>query len=262
MHYTIRDLRDTLGAYVGNPESPTIIWNKLLSKCREMPRRRMTHRKRGGAAYALTGAPLDYAMTPGSAFTTDPSVGVYARFPIDPTVNPQVVSDLDVFFNSGLSQGCGTENSSLTVPADMGSNQVGGGRRRYGLRGGVADVGNSLVNAISGMGSSAINHPYLASAYPNTAQSLTNSWQGKMDAVPTSSDPTDHTWKLATDASLKAFDASNLARAIPPTTAILSSTAPPPAGGARKSRRHKRMSKRRHTKSRKSPKTHRRTQRN
>jgi hypothetical protein len=253
MNYTIRDLRDMLQAYVGNTDS-NMIWNKILDNCREMPRRRMTHRKRGGAAYALTGAPLDYMMTPGSAFTTDPSVGVYSRFPIDPTVNPQVVSDLDVFFNSSLSQGCGTENSTLTVPADMGSNQVGG-RRRFSMRGGVADLSeNTIVKAIVGMGDSAVNHPYLASAYPNVAQSLTNSWQGKVDSIPTSSDPTDHTWKYATDASLKAANVANLASSLGQANTLLTPTGPnlgpstpnlgpSMAGGARKSRRKHRRSK-------------------
>ncbi len=222
---------------------------------RKMPhRRRTTQRKRGGAAYTLVGAPLDYVMTPGSTYTTDPSVGVYSRFPIDPTVNPQVVSDLDVFFNSGLSQGCGTENSTLTVPADMGSNQI------VSMQGGAAiDTGNPFLNSISGMGESATNHPYLASAYPNTAQSLTHSWQGKLDSVPTSSDPTDHTWKLATDASLKAYDVGNLARSLGTATALLSPSVAV-TGGARRTK-SKRTMKRKSPKSRKSRKARRTRQR-
>jgi hypothetical protein len=171
-----------------------------------MPKRRMS-RKRGGASYELTGAPLDYALTPGAtAFTTNPAVAVYDRFPIDPTVNPQVASDLDVFFGSALSRGCGIENSSLQVPANMGSNQVGGKRRKTrNYRGGnnssITTPGffDNFKNNLGNIGSSALNHPYMSTARPTIPHSLAHQWQGRVDSIPSSPDPTDHTWNYATE---------------------------------------------------------------
>jgi hypothetical protein len=215
---TVSELHHAISQHsVGNYENrwdPTVteaIWNKLLHD-RRMPKRRMTRRmsrKRGGASYELTGAPLDYTLTPGSAFTTNPAVAVYDRFPIDPTVNPQVVSDLDVFFGSALSRGCGIENSSLQVPADMGSNQVGGKRRRtkrsLRYRGGsnssIATPGffDKFQSNMGNLGDSALHHPYMSTARPTLPHSLTHQWQGRVDSIPTSADPTNHTWKYATE---------------------------------------------------------------
>ena len=71
------------------------------------------------------GAPLDYVMRPGL-----PGVATYATFPTEVGADPQSVRNLDVYYNSGMGRGCGTENTTAHVPATMGSNKVGGSRRR------------------------------------------------------------------------------------------------------------------------------------
>lgn len=100
---------------------------------------RKAHRKsqrkslrRQGGSYALTGAPLSYGMVPGT--TAD----VYGYFPTDISTDPQSIQNLDQFYGSALTRGCGLENSTRQVPASMGSNLVGGKRRktRKALKGG------------------------------------------------------------------------------------------------------------------------------
>jgi hypothetical protein len=271
---TITDLRHAIQHHVAhtkggvgkrwNPNIVTNIWNKLLHD-RRMPKRSMTKKRsslRGGAAYELAGAPLDYAMTPGSAFTTNPAVAVYDRFPIDPTVNPQVVSDLDVFFGSALTRGCGVENSSLQVPADMGSNQVGGKRRKTHhrkYRGGNASsmaepkfldtIGNGMGDLATTIGF----HPYMNSSIPSTPHSLTSQWQGKMDTIPASSDPTDHTWTYATDLKPDSVSINQFATALGPTSSLFQKQ----VGAGRKASRKGRKASRKSRKGRKSRKSNR-----
>lgn len=90
---------------------------------------RMTKKQRGGSAAALAGAPLDYVTRQGV-------YGVYGNF-------PQYVSSGLTFYNQinqdSLTAGCGIENITPKIPADMGSNAVqkgGKGKsRRAGRRG-------------------------------------------------------------------------------------------------------------------------------
>ena len=87
---------------------------------------RKTKKQRGGAA-TLEGAPLDYMTRQGV-------YGVYGNF-------PQYVSSGLTFYNQinqdSLTAGCGTENITPKLPADMGSNQFqkGGKSRVKGRRG-------------------------------------------------------------------------------------------------------------------------------
>ncbi len=239
-----------------NPEILTRIWNNLrpIRKMAKMRRSRRHRKQSAGASYSLMGAPLDYAMVPGSAMTTNPAVAVYDRFPVDPTVSPQMVSDLDVYFGSALTRGCGVENSSLVVPADMGSNQVGGKRksRRGSRKYGGADVGvPNFLSKLGDAGSSVANHPYLATPYPNIPQSATNAWQGKLESIPTSSDPTDHTWQYQTGqtpgaipgnyASTIPSNIQNLYKTWAPTPANI--PPPPQRAGARRRRTLRRKSR-------------------
>ena len=73
----------------------------------------------------LAGAPLDYVMRPGL-----PGVSSYGVFPTEVGTDPKSVGHLDVYYNSGLTRSCGHENTTATVPPTMGSNKVGGARRR------------------------------------------------------------------------------------------------------------------------------------
>jgi hypothetical protein len=88
-------------------------------------KRRMNRRRVYGGS-ALTGAPLNYSMVPGT--TAD----VYGRFPTDISTDPQSIQNLDQFYASALTRGCGVENITRQVPQSMGSNQIAkvGGRRK------------------------------------------------------------------------------------------------------------------------------------
>lgn len=80
-----------------------------------------TKKQRGGSM-ALAGAPLDYTTRQGV-------YGVYGNF-------PQYVSSGLSFYNQinqdSLTAGCGIENITPKLPADMGSNQVHKGGKRKG----------------------------------------------------------------------------------------------------------------------------------
>jgi len=64
-------------------------------------------------------APLHYSMGPGV-------IGTYGRFPVEAGMDPASVKHMDVYYQDSLIKGCGVENTSLTVPVEMGKNQVGG----------------------------------------------------------------------------------------------------------------------------------------
>lgn len=81
-----------------------------------------TKKQRGGSAAPLAGAPLDYTTRQGV-------YGVYGNF-------PQYVSSGLSFYNQinqdSLTAGCGIENITPKLPADMGSNAVQKGGKRRG----------------------------------------------------------------------------------------------------------------------------------
>ena len=85
---------------------------------------RMTKKQRGGNPSVLAGAPLDYATRQGV-------YGVYGHF-------PQYVSSGLSFYNQinqdSLTAGCGTENITPKLPADMGSNEFQKGGKRKSRR--------------------------------------------------------------------------------------------------------------------------------
>jgi len=81
--------------------------------------------KKGGS---LAGAPLDYVMRPGM-----PGVATYGVFPTEAGADVKATGHLDVYYNSALGRGCGTENTTAVVPSNIGSNLVApakGGTRR------------------------------------------------------------------------------------------------------------------------------------
>ncbi len=95
----------------------------LSIKHRSAPRG--TKKQRGGSAAPLAGAPLDYTTRQGV-------YGVYGNF-------PQYVSSGLTFYNQinqdSLTAGCGVENITPKLPADMGSNEVQKGGKRRGRKG-------------------------------------------------------------------------------------------------------------------------------
>jgi len=182
---------------------------------------RTTRKQSGGMA------PLTYAMTPGA------NVSVYGRFPVEVGTDMGSIRDLDVFFRDSLSNGCGTENSSLTVPVEMGSNKVGGKRnsrklhnsrkqhksrklRKNNLRsvrktragrrtarhyGGVWSLSDALPDY----------RPYWASAPPNPLQAGMASYHAITPPISAPSSPVDHTWKYMSDGSTGLIDPGQVA---------------------------------------------------
>ena len=151
-------------------------------------KRRRTHR--GGAA------PLDYVMTPGA------DVPVYGRFPVELDTNPAGIFDLDRYFQDSLTLECGKEDISLKVPPTMGSNLVGGGRkRRKGKRtrkhrgGGWFDFLSSNTAELAPT-AEPLTRPYVASVYPNILQRTSDTLSGVTpDNYPAPSSPEDKTWQ-------------------------------------------------------------------
>lgn len=169
---------------------------------------RRQQRQHGGS-----GAPLDYSMTPGL------NIQAYGRFPIEAGTDPASIRDLDVYFRDSLTADCGVKDSSLTVPPNMGSNQVGGGgnrsrrnrrstnrRGRSGGRGGrggrtqrrrrlrLRQRGGDLLESITA------RMPFVhnSSVAPNMLQSAQNAYTGGTEPVPAPSDPSIHTWEPRT----------------------------------------------------------------
>lgn len=142
-----------------------------------------SRKMRGGAATLLAPAALDYQMVPGA------NIQMYGRFPVEADTDPSTIRDMDVYFNSGMSRTCGTENSARQVPADMGSNKVGGTRkRRHNRRRSLKkQAGGSLMESLS-------VHPYISSAPPNLFQITANAWSGNPASVPAPASPVQYTW--------------------------------------------------------------------
>jgi hypothetical protein len=159
-----------------------------------------TKKQRGGSA--LNPAPLSYETVPGA------NVAVYGRFPVEAGTDMPSITNMDVYFQNSLTSGCGTQDSSLSVPVDMGSNKVGGRRGRTGRskrsvqrktyrkrntrksntmrrRRGDRKHGGSLLESI-GM------RPYMSTAPPNTVQLTSNNWAGM--AAPVSGRPEIPAW--------------------------------------------------------------------
>jgi hypothetical protein len=211
---TISDLRNAFKTYVeGGRKWPQSI-KSILN--REMPRKstRSNRRSRHGGAMAM-GAPLTYTMTPGA------DVGVYGRFPTEMATNPQGIQDLDVFYASALSRGCGVENSSLKVPADMGSNKVGGRRSRGNRRRGGSPLA-SMMKDIGDTANSLTDRPYPSTAVPNMLQGAINTWKGNTTAIPTPSSPVEHTWNFYGDRQPGIIDPSNAMTSFGPTSYLAS----------------------------------------
>lgn len=103
------------------------------------------HKQKGGSG-PLAGAPLDFTTRPGNY---DVPYGSFLEY---------VGSGLDFYnkinTNSIVPTQCGKENITPQLPADLGSNKVGGGRRRKtyrrkGQKGGgfpsIAELANALT---------------------------------------------------------------------------------------------------------------------
>jgi hypothetical protein len=148
---------------------------------------RKSRKQRGGAA------PIAYQMGPGV-----PSASTYGHFTTDVSTDTRSQHDLDVYFNSGMSRTAGTETWRFpTVPAGMGSNQVGGRRRRTRKQRG----GGSLLETIGQL-------PFQAAAPPTAVQTAYAAYSGQPSAP--SSDPTSPAWSYSNNRS--AIDPASVTR--------------------------------------------------
>jgi hypothetical protein len=157
-------------------------YRKMVSKRGGKRTTRKIQKMRGGAASILSPATIDYQMVPGA------NVQMYGRFPVEADTDPSTIRDMDVYFNSGMSRTCGVENSARQVPAGMGSNKVGGSRRRR--RGRTLrrrHAGGSLMESLQ-------VHPYVSTAPPNVFQVAANVWSGNTASIPAPASPVQSTW--------------------------------------------------------------------
>ena len=178
--------------------------------------RKMRSRKQRGSSYAITPAPLEYVMTPGQQIAT------YGRFPVEVDTDPASIQNLDVYYQSALTKGCGTENSSLTIPVEMGTNQVGGrsrkNRKNRNTRMNGKNRKNTRMNGKNArknarkntrntrkstrknrqrggdLMASLSSRPFAATAPPNVLQTINNAWSGATTGIPAPSSPVNQTW--------------------------------------------------------------------
>jgi hypothetical protein len=154
---------------------------KNIRRTKNTLKSRRVRKQKGGMA------PIGHAMGPGF-----PALQTYGNFPSDITSSSSMAKALDIIGgNPGMSSSCGKEAGLWpTVPADMGSNKVGGGRRtRKGKREKKEKQrGGGLLETL-GM------RAFMPTIPPNTLQTTQTTFQGV--AQPPSGDPTDPAWKYS-----------------------------------------------------------------
>ena len=137
---------------------------------------RRSRKQKGGMA------PIAYQMGPGI-----PSATTNGHFLTSVSTDARSQHDLDVYFNSGMSRTAGTESWRFpTVPAGMGSNQVGGKRKTR--RSKKQSGGGSLLQTIGQI-------PFQASVPPSMVQTAYAAYSGQPPAP--SSDPTSPAWSYS-----------------------------------------------------------------
>jgi hypothetical protein len=169
-------------------------YREMRSKSRSM---------RGGSH--LTPAPLNYQMVPGAAVQT------YGHFPVEVDTDPASIRNLDVYFNDSLTKSCGI-NSSLQVPADMGSNKVGGRRSRVNRKNRKTYKKNKRANRRKNsrkqrggnMLETLMSRPYLATVPSGVLQNLGTTWNAAPQEP--SGNPTVQAWNYQTLGTEKLID--------------------------------------------------------
>jgi hypothetical protein len=152
----IRRFQEAWRGIFGRPVEASAAEAYLSVKAHSLPRKEKgaagkgkTKKQRGGAA-PIAGAPLDFQTRPGVDGTYGSFLPYVARgFGFYDTVNQQ-----------GLFKGCGTENSTPAVAADMGSNKVGGGL-----------VGDAM--------SAIMSRPFQAASPPSLMNDIQTAMQGR-----------------------------------------------------------------------------------
>jgi hypothetical protein len=147
-----------------------------------------------GAKQAGGMAPLGYTMGPGM-----PGVMTYATFPTEAGADPKMSSHLDVYYNTGMAQSCGTENTTAQVPKDMGTNLVptpakGGGRRRRGTRL-TRKRGGDFITALE-------TRLYVPTNPSDSFQRVGEAWMGQPGSVYDNPRPEAHAWATVSNGQL------------------------------------------------------------
>ena len=172
-------------------------YRDMRSNSRGSRNSRKNHRKHASRKQRGGAAPLDYVTAPGL------NIQAYARFPVEAGTDPASVRNLDVYFKDSLTADCGVKDSSLQVPANMGSNQVGGRRRRRTMRRRGRNIihsrkfrqrGGDLLESITAR----VPFVHNSSVSPNMLQSAQNAYAGGTQAIPAPADPAAHTWEPRT----------------------------------------------------------------
>ena len=139
----------------------------------ESKKRGKTKRQRGGAE-PLAGAPLDYSTRP----------GVYSPYGVFPAYVSSGLDFYDKINQQAPVAGCGKEDTTPHLAADMGSNEVGkqkGGRRKTRkARGGA-------FPSINEFASSATFRPFAANVPTGAFYDAQMAWKGQ--AFPASPNP-------------------------------------------------------------------------
>lgn len=172
-------------------------YKEMRSKQRKTQRggrrtRRRTYRRgrrvqRGGVA------PVNYGTVPGVLAQT------YGQFPVEVDTDPSSIRDLDVYFHDSLP--LSKPGYWPTVPADMGTNKVGGRRRgrktqRRGRDRGTQRGGNLLDSlAMRPI-------PFISTPYPNIIQSASHNLSGITPPIPSPASPVAHTYTLQGNAGV------------------------------------------------------------
>jgi hypothetical protein len=193
---------DRAGRVAGVPDAYKSAWKRIFNQdlsdasaksferyyknMRSKSHRRSTRKQRGGMA------PVNYTMTPGLY------VEQYGQFPIAVDTDPSSLKELDVYFGDSLPRS--PAGYWPTVPADMGTNKVGGRRRRRTQRRGRRasrtrrdrrQRGGNLLDSLAMR-----PVPYIGTPYPNMIQSVSNAWSGGTTTIPAPPSPVSHTWNL------------------------------------------------------------------
>ena len=208
-------------------------WEKLFHKELTIPsahsfvqyyRKMRSKKQHGGSTYSP--APLSYTMTPGL------NVATYGRFPVEVDTDPASLHNLDVYYQNSLLKGCGVENSSLTLPVEMGRNQVGGKSRKTSRKVSRKDRKDRKDRKVSrkdrkvsrkdrkvsrknrkvsrknrrqrggDLLASLAERQFIATAPPNLLQSATNAWSGSTTPVPAPASPVNHAWNYASNGTI------------------------------------------------------------
>jgi hypothetical protein len=180
-------------------------------------------------------APLNYVMTPGA------DVSVYGRFPVEVNTDPGSIRDLDVYFQNALTLGCGNTKYDNNVqwpqvPANMGSNQVGGRRHRkrrtvrkgrkgrktqrqqrrqhggdiFGDIGNLFSSGYTSITGSAPQGLDGFSRPF-ATVYPNPLQQAYTAYSGEVPGkYPADPSPEKHAWNYYSKGTSMAIEPQNV----------------------------------------------------